>query len=193
MAGKQLQPTKAVNPDAWLHLFGLGLDYYIAGRAAAMAGLAPVAGNLLHHAVEMLVKADLSKTIPLVELKARRFGHGLPALWTAFKPNHPAENLSVFDSLIDDLHRFERIRYPDAIMTEGAAIAIGWGTMKPWAKAVVGPRIPEYFLHINEVDSLVARLFLVCSANPKAFWGTLNSEATRFLEHQNPVLAEWLN
>ena len=80
MAGKQLQPTKAVNPDAWLHLFGLGLDYYIAGRAAAMAGLAPVAGNLLHHAVEMLVKADLSKTIPLVELKARRFGHGLPAL-----------------------------------------------------------------------------------------------------------------
>ena len=35
-----------------------------------------VAGNLLHHAVEMLLKGDLSRTLSLDEIK-RTFGHAL--------------------------------------------------------------------------------------------------------------------
>ena len=38
---------------------GLGTQYYIAGRQAAMARLIPVYGNLLHHAVEMFLKGAL--------------------------------------------------------------------------------------------------------------------------------------
>ena len=34
--------------------FDLGFQYYIGGRYAVAAGLAPVAGNLLHHAIERL-------------------------------------------------------------------------------------------------------------------------------------------
>jgi hypothetical protein len=33
--------------------FSTACDYYIAGRFAAFAGLNPVVGNLLYHAIEM--------------------------------------------------------------------------------------------------------------------------------------------
>jgi hypothetical protein len=38
-----------------------GTQYYVAGRYAVIAGLMPVAGNLLHHAIEMCLKGALSK------------------------------------------------------------------------------------------------------------------------------------
>jgi hypothetical protein len=192
MTGDGIDPNGGRTGDAAWRLFGLGLNYYIAGRGAAMAGLMPIAGNLLHHAVEMLIKADLSKSVPLNRLKAKEFGHKLPVLWDAFKPNHPAENLGVFDELIHDLDRFERIRYPDAIMREGAAIAIGWGTVKPAVKTLIGPTAPEYFLYISEIDSLVARMFLVCNINPKFYFAGIHPEARRFLEYQKPISEYWL-
>ncbi len=40
----------------------LGIDYYVAGRFAALSGIFPVAGNQLHHAVEMLLKGALIRT-----------------------------------------------------------------------------------------------------------------------------------
>ena len=36
-----------------------GVQYYIAARGAALAGLMPVSGNLFHHAFEMLLKAGI--------------------------------------------------------------------------------------------------------------------------------------
>ena len=75
--------------DAWLHLSRTGMQYYIAGRAAMRAQLIPVAGNLLHHAVEMLLKGDLSRTRSLQEIK--QFQHNLVKTWDAFKSLHSVE------------------------------------------------------------------------------------------------------
>jgi hypothetical protein len=50
-----------VHKDAWMHFFRTGMEYYIAGRAGARCQLTMITGNLLHHAIEMLLKGELSK------------------------------------------------------------------------------------------------------------------------------------
>jgi hypothetical protein len=47
--------------DAYAAFFDRSIQYYAAGRFAFHSGLTPVAGNLLHHAVEMCLKGALSK------------------------------------------------------------------------------------------------------------------------------------
>src|SRR5439155_19066176 len=49
-------------------------QYYVVGRMAARAGFLPVYGNLLHHAVEMYVKAALIGVVSLENLK-RKYIH----------------------------------------------------------------------------------------------------------------------
>src|SRR5260221_7699546 len=84
-------------PDADVQFLNLGIQYYTAGRSAVLAELIPVAGNLFHHAIEMLLKARLSQKLSLKELCKRPFGHRLSSLWDAFKAEFPAENLDEFD------------------------------------------------------------------------------------------------
>ena len=45
--------------------FSAGTQYYVAGRYAVIVGLIPVAGNLLHHAVEMFLKGGLASSISI--------------------------------------------------------------------------------------------------------------------------------
>jgi hypothetical protein len=54
----------------------LGVQYYVAARSAAWAGLLPVCGNLYHHTLEMFLKAGLSRKYSLRELQ-KKFGHRL--------------------------------------------------------------------------------------------------------------------
>jgi hypothetical protein len=54
--------------DAINLFFSAGSQYYIAGRFGVFAGLNPVVGNLLHHAIEMDLKGALSKTKSISEL-----------------------------------------------------------------------------------------------------------------------------
>ena len=188
------EPSKGdamdTSSDAWMHFFKIGMQYYIAGRAAARGHLVPVAGNLLHHGVEMLLKGDLSKTFSLGEIK-KNYGHRLVKTWNAFKDLHANEDLSGFDVLVANLDRFEKIRYPDDYINRGAIMAIGWGTLKPAVRQIKGPRVPEYCLYVNEVDALIARLFKVCRINPRAYWGALDREALRFLQYDNSEYEGW--
>jgi hypothetical protein len=46
-------------------------------------------------------------------------------------------------------------------------------------------------LGVKEVDALIARLFNVCKINTRAYWGSLNPEAQRFLQHENSECAAW--
>src|SRR4051812_17203361 len=179
------------HPDAWMHLFKVGMQYYIAGRAAARWQLVPIAGNLLHHAIEMLLKGELSKTLRLEDIK-KQYGHLLVKTWNAFKATHPGEDLAGFDQLVADLDRFEGIRYPDEYIKSGAVMSLGWGTLKPAIRQMVGPKLPEYYLYVNEVDVLVARLFKVCKINPPAYWGALHPEAVRLLQYENSVCEGWV-
>jgi hypothetical protein len=101
----------------------LGVDYYVAGRSAVLAQRMPLCGNLFHHSIEMFLKARLSHSYSLEELQGR-FGHRLQRLWEAFKAEFPGSDLDRFDEIIAGLDRFERIRYPNAVLAEGMAVAV---------------------------------------------------------------------
>ena len=178
------------NPHAWLHMFTIGMQYYLVGRAAAWGHQVPVAGNLLHHAVEMLLKGELSKTLPLEEVK--KYRHFLVKTWNAFKALHSGENLFEFDRLIVESDRFEKIRYPDEALKHGAVMFIDWDTSKSPIQQQAGPKLPQYFLYVNEVDALIARLLEVCQVNPLGLCGSLNPEAVRFLQHKNHECEGWV-
>jgi hypothetical protein len=179
--------------NAWFRLFDLGIQYYIAGRAATMASLVPVSGNLLHHAVEMLLKGEFAKRISLADIR-KKYGHNLVKTWETFKSLHPTEGLSDFDELIADLDRFELIRYPDVILKKGAAMSLGFvgRESRPRPTRIQGDEVPAYTLPVKEVDSLVAKLFTVCHINPKAYLVGQNDEARRVLLHMNSECDAWL-
>src|SRR5260370_15917615 len=89
-----------------------GCQNYIAGRSAFLADLHPVAGSLLHHAIEYFMKGALSKNRTLDEL--RRLLHRLPDLWAAFKAEGAgALSLARFDAVVATLHAHWDLRYPD--------------------------------------------------------------------------------
>ena len=139
----------------------------------------------------MLLKGELSKTLPLEEIK-KQYGHLLVKTWSTFKAMHSGQDLSGFDQLIVDLDHFEKIRYPDEYLKHGAVMSLGWGTLKSPVGQQTGPKLPEYHLHVNEVDALVSRLFKVCHINPPAYWGALHPEAVRFLQYENSKCEGWV-
>jgi hypothetical protein len=127
-----------------------------------MAGLVPVYGNLLHHAVEHYLKAALAKTMSPEKLKSR--GHKLKRLWQDFRASGPgaADSLSRFDSTIRALDRFERVRYPDRPAKNGMVAStmgpgLGGATMLLGGSAprAQGKQLPKYEVSVAEVDRLV--------------------------------------
>src|SRR5256885_6561596 len=107
--------------DAIHTFFQCGSQYYVAGRWGMFAGLMPVAGNLHHHAIEMLLKGALSKTMSLEDLRFK-LGHGLPKIWKRFKKQTNDASLGAFDKVIKELSKFEDIRYPDKLIAQGASM-----------------------------------------------------------------------
>src|SRR5256885_2139178 len=93
------------NDRARMEFFRLGVHYYAAGRFAALNHLIPVAGNLLHHAIEMFLKGALGPVIGLEALRNTR--HDLNRIWTTFKENFPIDGPAVLDKGVAELHRFE--------------------------------------------------------------------------------------
>jgi hypothetical protein len=118
-------PVSHLYPNAHMRFFDLGIQYYVVARFSAIAGLIPVSGNQYHHAVEMLLKGQLAKTVPLEVLK-RTYSHRLKRTWKDFKNLFPTEDLSSFDGLLRGLDRFEQIRYPDNVLREGMSVALDW-------------------------------------------------------------------
>jgi hypothetical protein len=163
--------------------FHSGTQHYVAGRFAAIAALIPVAGNLLHHAVEMFMKGGLSATRTLDQLKG--MGHNLPRIWSEWKSQYPDPAHTKFDGVITDLHPFEELRYPNAVLAHGAGVTIdmGCGPRPPPS----GCPEPEYYLSVPEVDELVAVLFAAASVNPPYFTSRLRKVARDFLMDQNAV------
>jgi len=104
----------------------LATQYYISGRLAAKCFLVPVYGNLLHHAVEMFLKAVLVGTLSIDEMKNKKYGHDLTALWARFKEKENDTALDRFDQTIKNLHAFDSIRYPDEIIAKRLLSGVGW-------------------------------------------------------------------
>jgi len=167
-----------------VEFFRLAIQYYAAGRFAAHSSLIPVAGNLLHHAVEMALKGGLAKSLPEAEIRA--FRHGLSALWTRFvglalEPPPPG-----LDDAINALDRFEGLRYPERWLGDGAEMTLSFrkdmavttegGTMAP---------LPRYDLVLEGVDELMQFLFRASGVNPKFHTQSLREGAREALARDN--------
>jgi hypothetical protein len=186
--------TAQAHPGAYKHFYKLALEYYVSGRAAVLCGNTRITGNLLHHAVEMLLKGHLSKTTPLKDLKSRqKFGHNLPKLWTAFKGLFPADDLTEFDTMIDELEKFEEIRYPDEILAHGVRIGLGFGRGKPITRTTPGRPEPVYQMGLGDVDAFFAQLFPLCRLNPRADFMFLSPGGREVLIEGNAESKNWLD
>ena len=91
----------------------IAIQYYIAGRSATFAFSMPVAGNLFHHAVEMLLKWLLIKNSYTADQFKNKFRHDLNKLWIEVKSILKDPALDKFDELISGLNKFEDLRYPE--------------------------------------------------------------------------------
>ena len=160
-----------------------GMHYYVAGRHAVFAGLNPTAANLLHHAVEMALKGALAKKG--LELKAlKRLYHDLPEIWREFKAQYGI-NDSAFDGVIDELQKFETIRYPDEIVKKGLKSEMGRGKRPSQLSGD-----PTHTLWLGEIDELMDKVFTDGSISHAAFVGCLlMPEAKEYLLKENEVAA----
>jgi hypothetical protein len=77
----------------------------------------------------------------------------------------PAE----FDTIIEGLHAFEDIRYPETLIREGAIISIGLFEVEDPIRT--DRQLPEksYTLMLPQIDRLIGLLFDASGANPPAF------------------------
>jgi hypothetical protein len=169
---------------ARVEFFRLGVDYYVAGRFAAFSRLFPVAANLLHHAIEMFLKGALVCSVDLDALKG--IGHDLRALWSEFKKHHPSSTESdSFDEAIGELHRFERLRYPDVATVEGMELTFDVFRENRVEASSPGKSLSRYSLVLQDVDALVKFMFQNQGVNPRFYLQRISAEALGVLNRDN--------
>jgi hypothetical protein len=174
--------------------FNAALEYYVNGRAAAICGCLFTTGNLLHHAVEMMLKAELTHTVSLRDLADRKkFHHSLQKCWDAFKPLFPTEDLSEFDQMIQDLDRFEEIRYPDKLLAKGARIGFSFSRGRFIESIKTDHPVPEFQTGIGDVDAFFARAIQLCHMNPKTYFSFLTEHGREMLTKENVCAKDWLS
>jgi hypothetical protein len=169
--------------------FRYGCQYYVAGRYGVFAGLIPIAGNLNHHAIEMLLKGALSKAMTLKEMKDK-LGHKLGKLWEAFKEQANDASLGKFDKVVGELNKLETIRYPDELLAKGATMmfdVIRWEGAESALSQSGSKSQPHYRLCLEEIDELVGEIFRIASRNPEAYLKSmlLKKEAKDYLGRDN--------
>lgn len=180
------------NPSDNLHLRLLqhGYSYYVLARAGFRLQRMPEAGNLYHHALEYLMKAQLAQTRTAAELQDK-FGHKLNRIWKAFKQDFPnqQQQLDGFDRVVNEVDCFERLRYPSDI---GMEITAEWERPPPKPRVKTQYSLPLYPLYVHDVDRLVAKLFEVMERDPKLICGALHPRARETVEDNNPVAKDLL-
>lgn len=131
-------------------LLPLAVQHYVAGRMLALQLQTHVAGNVLHHAVELFIKAELSGTVTIDDLK-NKYRHNLKKLWGAYCSLH-ADTPANLVATINDLDAFEEIRYPTA---EKESISHHYSLHKdPAGRRMGAPG--AYSLTLESIDELIA-------------------------------------
>jgi HEPN domain-containing protein len=147
-----------------------GYEYYANARFAMHAQSSYVCGNLFHHAVEMLLKANLAKSGASLE-ELQRIGHNLKRLWRAYKRNHPNAALSRHDRTINRLDKHEDIRYPDPALGS-IGVSMEWSGEPGAVTTYGGMKSPkQYAVVVSDIDDLVADIIRTSSWNPAAIVG----------------------
>jgi len=169
------------------NLITYSIQYYAVGRFAVLNRMHRIAPNLLHHAVELVLKASLVHHQSLKFLK-NQYGHDLEKLWAATIAKTPTLSSPHRQQTISDLAQFEELRYPDLLMTQGATVAFSMDT---------GDRVstsgspsstitePLYQLNLQDIDELWAALFYHADGKPEAFLQHLSEEARAVLQFNN--------
>jgi len=156
----------------WYHAIEYGLDYYIAGRFATAHRFVPVSANLLHHGVELLLKACLAKDDPLEEIREygrvkTGYSHDIVRLRQEFKVRQSSPVPAEFDAVVEGLHAFEEIRYPETLIRQGGTISIGiFEVEEPIRTSGEGN---VYVLMLPQIDRLMGLLFTASGGNPPVF------------------------
>lgn len=137
-------------------------------RFAAINGLF-IAPNLMHHAVELLIKYTLVKDVPEWQrsdetTELRKYGHRLSRLWKRYKKHVAPTDMSRFDRLIPDLDRWENIRYGG--FPTGTSVAKGMTLVR--APVQTSGEKDTYVFSLDEVDELIAAIFAASDINPAA-------------------------
>ena len=152
------------------HYLDRAFEYYMIGRFAALNNM-KVAGNLLHHAVEMLAKFQLLRHVRADRLaeqvkifKQKPYGHDLDALWSAFKAAVDRSTLDRFDTVVAGLNKWEDLRYGG--FPVGIATTIVFlprrGPHGGWSDE---PQ-DEYVLVLEDIDELFTAMVAAASINP---------------------------
>ncbi|HWO40873.1 MAG TPA: hypothetical protein VNO43_03620 [Candidatus Eisenbacteria bacterium] len=175
-----------------MRAFDVGLQYPVAGRFAAPSQCMPVSANLLHHAIEIFLKGCLVKRVGFSGIPRGKNGHDLNALWCKFREYFQNESLERFGSVVAKLHDFEKIRYPENLISGGGLLGIGFPSGARHMQ-LEGPKVPEYQIAVEDVDALVHALFRAGNVNPK-FYGWLfdQKHAQTYFNYRNasPLIPE---
>jgi hypothetical protein len=159
----------------------LATQYHASGRFAALSHCIPVAGNLLHHSIEMFLKCVLIKSLTLKELKT--LGHNLTILWTRFSQIHPNPTHAALDSAVAELERFERLRYPDSVVLEGMQVSFVVSKAH-FSPLPAGPQ-PPYHLVLEDIDAIAKIAAQASGLDRAAFTSELSEHALQFLQAHN--------
>jgi hypothetical protein len=172
------------NEAAKIEFFRSATHYFIAGRFSVISRLFPVGGNLLHHAVEMYLKGALSLHLSNNDLL--KLGHNLKKLWSEFKTIFCDPNLAQFDVTVNQLHRFERLRYPDTVLQEGmeGQFALFRGDLVQ-SSNITNSMLFNYNLVLEDIDHLVKVIFEQAHVNPGFYLGVIGDQAKHFLSLHN--------
>jgi hypothetical protein len=174
----------------WQHAIEYGLAYYVSGRFAVHAQVF-ISANLLHHAVELLIKANLSVADSADQIRRyghrSSYGHSLATSWTEFKARSTDPTLAAHDATVAELDKFENIRYPDRLVHSGGLISVGFAESSPPATpATSGHSMPRYELGLPAIDRLVKLLFDRSGINPEVLRQRIEQQhAARYFRENN--------
>jgi len=178
-----------MSDDAKVQFAQIAVQYYVAGRSAAISQLIPVLGNLLHHAIEVSLKAVLAEHKTLREL--RSLSHDLTRIWTQFKAQYPTAASAQFDDVIVGLQKFEELRYPDSVLAKGAMMEFVLFREHLGAPGTSATAVPRYAIVLEDIDELMAFVFGTASLNPRFFVGSMGPEGMRCLLTHNRSAKVW--
>lgn len=164
-----------------------GVGNYIAGRFAVRAGLLTTAGTLLHHAIELFLKAALVERLSPERLR-RRYEHSLLKLWSEFKDDDDA--LDRHSATIEGLDGFWELRYPDPLVDVSTVLCFGWTRTPDLPEHPAASTSNLHVLAVDEIDQLVIEVLDRAAIDP-LLYRPLNPEGLAMLTHRNEHADRW--
>jgi hypothetical protein len=160
-------------------------EIFVVGRYGVYAAFFPVAANLHHHAIEMLLKGTLAGWMSPKDMK--KLSHNLNAIWEVFKAVIDEPSLTKFDAVIEELNKFEDIRYPDRLLASEASIMFDITKAGATQSYLTGVSDPQFKLCLENVDELIADIFRISGRNPDVYlkMTMASTDARQYLEREN--------